>query len=259
MYFFISFLTGIIIFFAFQYFPYTSVLATFILIGIFLIGKRFLLVPILLIGIFFAYLRNEPVQEITYTNEPLLAHGIFESLPLETSTGSFLQTYAIKSVFKEQRREEISKGQEVRKKIVQLAENKFLFKVVECMSPVSAIVKDGRVGGLVMMKNKIEKGRALPVPGTDKEILSPLVISSIGSVPAKIDGIKQLGEQFNIENPETGKLKDYDNVFILWSWFCSWTCRTQKNNTNLCVCWHLCLIVYFRPYCRCFLLLNLLQ
>ena len=100
MYYFISFLAGIIIFFTFQYFPYTSLLATFILIGIFLIGKRFLLVPILIIGIFFAYLRNEPVQEIAYTNEPLLAHGIFESLPLETSTGSFLQTYSIKSVFK---------------------------------------------------------------------------------------------------------------------------------------------------------------
>jgi len=111
--------------------------------------------------------------------------------------------------------EEINKGQEVRKKIVQLAENKFLFKVVDCSSPVNAIIEDGKIAGMVMRKNKIENGKAIPVPGSEEQIVSPLIISSIGSVPEKIAGLDQIDEKFDIENPENGKLKGYDNVFVL--------------------------------------------
>jgi len=100
MCFFISFLSGTISFFTFQHFPYISLLAIVALIGIFLAHKKYLLVPILIIGVFSAFLRNEPAREISHTNDHLLAQGIFQSLPLETSTGSFLQSYAIKSVFR---------------------------------------------------------------------------------------------------------------------------------------------------------------
>lgn len=111
--------------------------------------------------------------------------------------------------------EEIRKAHEVRKKIVKLAEDKFLFKVIDCHSPVKIIVKDDRIAGMVMRRNKIENGRAVPLSGTEQEVNTSLIISSIGSIPDKISGIKQVGEKFDIEDPKSGKLRGYDHVFVL--------------------------------------------
>lgn len=107
------------------------------------------------------------------------------------------------------------KGQQVRQKIVKLAEDKYLFKVVECHSPVEAIIKDDKVAGMVMRKNEIKDGKVIPIPGFKKNVSASLVISSIGSIPDIIPGIRQTGEQFEIEDFETGKLKSYENVFVL--------------------------------------------
>lgn len=110
---------------------------------------------------------------------------------------------------------DIQKVQKVRKKIIGLAQEKFLFKVVDCFSPKSIIVENDKLCGLIIHKNKIEDGNVIPLPDDTESIKAPLVISSIGSIPDKIRGINQVGEKFDIEDPDTGKIKGFDRVFAL--------------------------------------------
>jgi len=111
--------------------------------------------------------------------------------------------------------EDIAKAHNVRKKIVALAESKFLFKIEECFSPIETIVEENTLHGLIMQKNKIVDGKTVPLINEKQSIHAPLVISSIGSVPDKIDGITQAGERFDIEDSITGKLRGFKNVFAL--------------------------------------------
>ena len=53
------------------------------------------------------------------------------------------------------------------------------------------------------------------LPGTEFEVRAPLIISSIGSIPEPIPGIPSAGELFRVEDPETGKVEGYRNVFAV--------------------------------------------
>ncbi|KAA3608497.1 MAG: hypothetical protein D8M58_19680 [Calditrichaeota bacterium] len=111
--------------------------------------------------------------------------------------------------------DDLKKSQAVRQKIVSLAEDKFLFKVNECQSPVDLIVENGKLTGLKMQKNKIVDNRAMPIEGEISEVETHLAISSIGSIPELIPGINSDGEKFELEDASTGKLKGFENVFAL--------------------------------------------
>ncbi len=111
--------------------------------------------------------------------------------------------------------EKIAKIQEVRKKILNNAMEKFLFRFQECSRPVDKIVEGDRLVGLVFQRTNIVDGRVKPLPGTEFEVRTPQVISSIGSIPEPIPGIPTRGELFDIRDEETGKLDDYENVFAL--------------------------------------------
>ena len=110
---------------------------------------------------------------------------------------------------------QIEKCHAVRQKIVKLAEDKYLFEIVECYSPKDIIIKEGRLTGLVMQKNKIMDNNAVAIDGEISEIVTPLVISSIGSIPESIPGVNSDGEKFDVKNHSTGKLSAFDNVFVL--------------------------------------------
>ena len=103
MQFFILFLTGIVLFYSFQYFPFFSIFIS-LLISIYLsLKKRFLLILVLLLGIAFAFVRYEPVKDILslskddISGKEFAVIGVFESYPIETDRSTFKQTLNIKS------------------------------------------------------------------------------------------------------------------------------------------------------------------
>ncbi|MBI5188893.1 MAG: DNA internalization-related competence protein ComEC/Rec2 [Nitrospirae bacterium] len=98
MSFFLSFLTGIVLFYSFQYFPFSTVFAI-LLFSIYLsIKRRFLLIFIILSGIAFAFVRYEPAKDISYIRgKEVVVRGIFESYPVKTENGMFMQSLNIKS------------------------------------------------------------------------------------------------------------------------------------------------------------------
>jgi competence protein ComEC len=103
MHFFISFLTGVVLFYSFKYFPFFTIFA-FLLSSIYLLfKKKFFIILIIISGIAFAFIRYDPVKDIlslskdTISGKEIAVKGIFESHPIKTESNMFRETLNIKS------------------------------------------------------------------------------------------------------------------------------------------------------------------
>ena len=103
----------------------------------------------------------------------------------------------------------------VRKKVLKIATDKFLFNVVDNLTPVDKIVKDGRLNGLKFQRTKTNNEKMEIIANEFVDIEAPLVISAIGSIPELIPGIPTKGEVYRVNDIESGQLEGFDNVFIL--------------------------------------------
>lgn len=121
--------------------------------------------------------------------------------------------------------EKLKKAQNVRQKILDNFRRKYLFRFEPCCIPVSAITDNNHLRGLNFQRTKIEGDSLLK---TDEyfEVKSPLVISSIGSIPEKIKGIPSKGNVFSISNPDSCQIDGFDNVFAIGN------AVTGKGNIN---------------------------
>jgi len=111
--------------------------------------------------------------------------------------------------------EQLEKAQNVRAKLLNNFVNKYLFEFYECHVPVGKIVDGENLHGLVFKKTEVIDGKAVPIEGSDYEVNSPLVISSIGSIPEMIDGIPNEWQTFKISNSETCQIVGHENVFAV--------------------------------------------
>src|SRR5215469_8529876 len=92
--------------------------------------------------------------------------------------------------------EQIAKTEQVRQKMLRLARDKYLFRFQDRRVTTGIIVENGRMAGLKVAETKVEGRKAEPIPGSENELRTPLVVSSIGSVPEKISGINMHGEYY---------------------------------------------------------------
>lgn len=106
-------------------------------------------------------------------------------------------------------RERVAKA---RTRVLDKARDKYLFEFEPLRAPRELIVEDDRVAGLVCDKTEIVDGRAKPT-GETVELRGPMVISSIGSVPAPIEGIAMRGELYGFDDWELGRMDDHPTLF----------------------------------------------
>jgi NADPH-dependent glutamate synthase beta subunit-like oxidoreductase len=111
--------------------------------------------------------------------------------------------------------ERIEKVHQVRQKIMDNFRTKFLFDFKDQHVPVELMVENDSLVGLIFQKTEIVNGKAKRIPGSEFEVRTPLVISSIGSIPERIPSIPVDGEVFKIRDEETGRLEGFQNVFAL--------------------------------------------
>ncbi|RMG31940.1 MAG: hypothetical protein D6730_00650 [Bacteroidetes bacterium] len=111
--------------------------------------------------------------------------------------------------------EKLKKAQLVREKVLGNAMRKFLFKVKPLHVPIGLIEKDGRLNGLVFQQTEIVDGRAKAIPGTEVAVESPLVISSIGSLPEQLEGIPMDGSVYKVREDLCCRVEGFENVFAL--------------------------------------------
>jgi len=116
MIFFVPFLSGIVLFYSFQYFPFSAT-SVFLLSSVYLSLKRnFLPILIILSGIAFAFLRYEQERDISHiTGKEFIVRGVFQSYPVKTESGTFRQSIEIKSTIDKKNDESLRElaGQEI--------------------------------------------------------------------------------------------------------------------------------------------------
>jgi NADPH-dependent glutamate synthase beta subunit-like oxidoreductase len=106
------------------------------------------------------------------------------------------------------------KSATVRRKILEKAQSKFLFRVEPLATPTGLIVEGDRLVGMRFARTRVDEGGSVDVvPGAELELRAPLVVSSIGSIPEPIQGLGMHGELLRIEDHERGKIADFEHVF----------------------------------------------
>ena len=109
--------------------------------------------------------------------------------------------------------EQIAKTEQVRQKMLRLARDRYLFRVQDRRLTTGLVVENGRLVGLRVAETKIEGRKAEPIPGSEHELLAPLVISSIGSVPERLPGITMNGEYYTFTDEDLPRYTGSDRVF----------------------------------------------
>lgn len=95
-----------------------------------------------------------------------------------------------------------------RAKILEKAQRKYLFEFEPLRVPTGLIVENDRLVGLQMSRTEVADGQVRTVPDSVAPVHTPLVISSIGSIPEMIPGIPAKGEVYAYINASVGLLDD---------------------------------------------------
>jgi len=97
---------------------------------------------------------------------------------------------------------------QTRLRILEKAMEKYGFRFEPLASPVATLTDGhGALAGLRFQRNAVtEDGRVRPVPGDLFDVAGPLVVASIGSIPAPIPGVPMDGELYRWQDPDRGEL-----------------------------------------------------
>jgi len=109
--------------------------------------------------------------------------------------------------------EQIAKTEQVRQKMLRLARDKYLFRIQDRRLTTRLVVENGKLAGLRVSETKIEGRKAEPIPGSERDLRAPLVISSIGSVPEILPGVSMKGEYYTFSDEDLPRYLGSDRVF----------------------------------------------
>jgi ferredoxin--NADP+ reductase len=111
--------------------------------------------------------------------------------------------------------EQLAKTEAVREKMVKILGDKFRVRVQGESLPVAPILEGGKLVGLRMRRTRQEGGKSIEIEGSDFDLRSGLIVSSIGSVPDPIPGVPTKGELYDFASWESGALRGLTGVFGL--------------------------------------------
>ncbi len=111
--------------------------------------------------------------------------------------------------------ENVEKAKMVSEKLLQKYLDKYLFKFIPLSIPIDIIEKDGTLKALVLQKVTIENGKIISKPGDTLTVETPMIISSIGSLPEQIEGLHYEGSWLKMEGKGNYKVYGYNNVFAI--------------------------------------------
>lgn len=98
MQFFIAFLFGVVLFYAFPYFPFTTVAICLSTSGYLTMRKKFFILIVLISGAAYAFMRYDPPQDMPYVKDTVMVKGEFTSCPAKTEGGSLKQRFIVRTV-----------------------------------------------------------------------------------------------------------------------------------------------------------------
>jgi ferredoxin--NADP+ reductase len=111
--------------------------------------------------------------------------------------------------------EQLAKLRLARAKIMDRVIRKYFVKFESLSRPVGLVVEGDRLVGLQFQKTEVVDGRVRGLEGSEFEVRSPMIISSIGSIPRPIEGIPTRGELYDYDSWDTGEVHGLPGVFGL--------------------------------------------
>lgn len=111
--------------------------------------------------------------------------------------------------------QQLEKTEQVRAKLMDKVIDKYLVNFEPNHALQAPIVEGERLVGLRFQRTQTVDGKLVMRDGDFHEVRSPLIVSSIGSIPLPIAGLPMKGELIDFESWESGKVRGFDNVFGL--------------------------------------------
>ena len=111
--------------------------------------------------------------------------------------------------------ESIQKAREVSYKLLHKYAENFLFQFIPLGSPIDRIEKNGKLDAIVFQKNKMDGDNLFSVEGETFVLKTPLLISSIGSLPDRISGLPYDGSALKMRNKNGYIVFGFSNVFAI--------------------------------------------
>ncbi len=116
---------------------------------------------------------------------------------------------------KDDTKESIEIAENVSEKLLNKYQEKYLFEFIPLSIPVNFVEKENKLTEVVFQKVQIENGKIKPIENSFFNIKTEMVISSIGSVPEKIDGLQYEYSSLKMREEADYHVFGFENVFAI--------------------------------------------
>lgn len=107
------------------------------------------------------------------------------------------------------------KAREVSEKMLKISMKRYKFNFRSNCIANKALIEKGKLVGIEFQKTFVKDGQSTIIEGSEFEFESPLIISSIGSLPEEIKGLPQKDNILKTAKEGACRLKGYDNAFAI--------------------------------------------
>jgi len=108
-----------------------------------------------------------------------------------------------------------AKVEATRRRILEKAMAKYCFHARPESAPIGFLTTDDRLTGIRFQRTRVVDGRVEPIADAIDAVSTPLVVSSIGSIPEPMPGIAERGELYAFSDRALGRIAGYDSVFAV--------------------------------------------
>jgi len=116
---------------------------------------------------------------------------------------------------KDNTKESIEAAKVVSEKLLSKYLEKYLFEFIPLSIPVNFTEKENKLTGVIFQNVASENGKIKPVEDSFFEIKTDMLISSIGSVPEKMEGLQYDYSSLKMRDEADYHVFGYDNVFAV--------------------------------------------
>ncbi|NLP56655.1 hypothetical protein [Lutibacter sp. B1] len=116
---------------------------------------------------------------------------------------------------KDETKESVETAKIVSEKLLNKYVEKYLFEFIPLSIPVDFIEQNTKLKGVVFQKVELDNGKIKPVENSLFTIKTEMLISSIGSIPERIDGLYYDSSTLKMQDNEEYHVYGFRNVFAI--------------------------------------------
>ncbi|MBI9042072.1 FAD-dependent oxidoreductase [Lutibacter sp.] len=112
-------------------------------------------------------------------------------------------------------KESIEAARLVSEKLLFKYVEKYQFDFIPLSIPVNLTEENGRLSGIILQNLEIKNGKVVPIKNSFEKFNCEMIISSIGSIPEKIEGLNYSNSNLKMRDEADYQVFGFDNVFAI--------------------------------------------